>query len=53
MDLAPCEITSLPSASNVATSAIHRESNPSDEERQIVVVRSGSGERVINVEGPE
>jgi len=39
--------------SNVASSAIHRESNPSDEERQIVVVRSGSGERVINVEGPE
>jgi len=37
----------------VASSAIHRESNPSDEERQIVVVRSGSGERVINVEGPE
>jgi hypothetical protein len=37
----------------VASSAIHREINPSDEERQIVVVRSGSGERVINLEGPE
>jgi uncharacterized RmlC-like cupin family protein len=37
----------------VAASAVHRESNPSDEELQIVVVRSGSGEPVVNVDGPE
>lgn len=37
----------------VAPGAIHRESNPTDQESQIVVVRSGSGEPVINVEGPE
>lgn len=37
----------------VAPGAIHRESNPTDQESQIVVVRSGSGEPVINVEGPD
>jgi uncharacterized RmlC-like cupin family protein len=37
----------------VAPGAVHRESNPGDEESQIVVVRSGSGEPVINVDGPE
>ncbi len=37
----------------VGSGAIHRESNPSDEESQIVVVRSGSGEPVVNVDGPE
>jgi uncharacterized RmlC-like cupin family protein len=37
----------------VAPGAVHREANPSDEESQIVVVRSGSGEPVINVDGPE
>jgi uncharacterized RmlC-like cupin family protein len=37
----------------VAPGAIHRESNPSDQESQIVVVRSGAGEPVINVDGPE
>jgi uncharacterized RmlC-like cupin family protein len=37
----------------VAPRAVHRESNPTDQESQIVVVRSGSGEPVINVEGPE
>jgi uncharacterized RmlC-like cupin family protein len=37
----------------VARNAIHRESNPTDQESQIVVVRSGSGEPVINVDGPE
>jgi uncharacterized RmlC-like cupin family protein len=36
----------------VAAGAIHRESNPSEEESRIVVVRSGSGEPVINVDGP-
>ena len=34
----------------VAPGAVHRESNPSDEECRIVVVRSGSGEPVFNVE---
>ena len=37
----------------VAARAIHREGNPTDKEAQIVVVRSGSGEPVINVDGPE
>jgi uncharacterized RmlC-like cupin family protein len=37
----------------VARGAIHRESNPSDEEARIVVVRSGSGDPVINVDGPD
>jgi len=37
----------------VAPGTIHRESNPSDVESHIVVVRSGTGEPVFNVEGPE
>ena len=37
----------------VAPGAIHRESNPSADESQIIVVRAGSGEAVINVDGPE
>jgi uncharacterized RmlC-like cupin family protein len=37
----------------VAPGAIHRESNPTDHESDVVVVRSGSGEPVINVKGPE
>lgn len=37
----------------VAPGAIHRESNPTDVESKIVVVRSGTGEPVINVDGPE
>ena len=37
----------------VARGAVHRESNPTDQESQIVVVRSGSGEPVINVDRPE
>jgi uncharacterized RmlC-like cupin family protein len=36
----------------VAPGAIHREGNPGDVESHIIVVRSGSGEPVINVEGP-
>lgn len=36
----------------VAPGAVHRESNPSDVESHIVVVRAGSGIPVINVEGP-
>ena len=38
---------------HVASGAIHRESNPTDVESKIVVVRSGTGEPVINVGGPE
>jgi uncharacterized RmlC-like cupin family protein len=37
----------------VAPGAVHRESNPTDDESHIIVVRSGSGEAVINVDGPE
>jgi uncharacterized RmlC-like cupin family protein len=37
----------------VAPGAIHREANPTDVESQIIVVRSGTGEPVFNVEGPE
>jgi uncharacterized RmlC-like cupin family protein len=32
---------------------VHRESNPSDEESRLIVVRSGSGEVVFNVDGPD
>jgi uncharacterized RmlC-like cupin family protein len=38
---------------HVAEGAIHRESNPTDQESQIVVVRSGSGAPVINTDGPQ
>jgi uncharacterized RmlC-like cupin family protein len=37
----------------VAPGAIHRESNPADIESKIVVIRSGTGEPVVNVDGPE
>lgn len=37
----------------VAPGAIHRESNPAEVESQLVVVRSGTGESVFNVDGPE
>ena len=36
----------------VAPGAVHRESNPDDQESHIVVVRSGSGAPVVNVDGP-
>jgi uncharacterized RmlC-like cupin family protein len=36
----------------VAPGAIHRESNPTEVESQIVVVRSGTGDPVVNVDGP-
>lgn len=36
----------------VAPHAIHREGNPSEEESTLVVVRSGRGEPVTNVDGP-
>ena len=38
---------------HVAPHAVHRESNPGGRESQIIVVRAGSGEAVINLEGPE
>ena len=37
----------------VPRGAIHRESNPSNQPADIVVVRAGSGESVVNVDGPE
>ena len=36
----------------VAPGEIHREGNPGDEASEIVVVRSGEGEIVVNVDGP-
>lgn len=36
----------------VPRGAIHREGNPSTERSELVVVRSGSGPAVTNVEGP-
>lgn len=36
----------------VPPGAIHRESNPTDEESRVVVVRSGTGPPVVNVDGP-
>jgi uncharacterized RmlC-like cupin family protein len=36
----------------VPQGAVHREANPGDTESQIVVVRSGHGPSVINVDGP-
>ena len=38
---------------HVPKSVIHRESNPLDEEATLIVVRAGSGEPVVNVEGPD
>jgi uncharacterized RmlC-like cupin family protein len=32
---------------------VHREGNPSDEEGRLIVVRSGTGEVVVNTEGPD
>jgi uncharacterized RmlC-like cupin family protein len=31
---------------------VHREGNPTEEESEIVVVRAGQGEVVVNVDGP-
>ena len=36
----------------VPQGAVHREANPGDSESQIVVVRSGQGRPVFNVDGP-
>jgi uncharacterized RmlC-like cupin family protein len=38
---------------HVPKGAIHRESNPLDEEATLIVVRAGTGEPVVNVDGPE
>jgi uncharacterized RmlC-like cupin family protein len=38
---------------HVPNHTIHRESNPSNEESQLVVVRAGEGEPVFNVNAPE
>ncbi|MGH9086626.1 MAG: cupin domain-containing protein [Acidimicrobiales bacterium] len=37
---------------HVPKGAIHRESNPSEHESHIVVVRAGSGPATVNVAGP-
>lgn len=37
----------------VPAHAIHRESNPSDQPSECIVVRAGSGEVLFNVDGPE
>ena len=37
----------------VAPGAVHRESNPTGHESHIIVVRSGSGPPVVNVDAPE
>ncbi|MEX1046169.1 MAG: cupin domain-containing protein [Actinomycetota bacterium] len=36
----------------VARGAVHRETNPTGEESEIVVVRAGFGQPVFNVDGP-
>jgi uncharacterized RmlC-like cupin family protein len=38
---------------HVPAQAVHRESNPTDGESQIVVFRSGTGPVVVNVDGPD
>ena len=38
---------------HVPRGAVHRESNPSATESECIVVRSGTGEPVVNVEGPD
>jgi uncharacterized RmlC-like cupin family protein len=38
---------------HVGRGAVHREGNPSDESADIVVVRAGTGESVVNVDGPD
>lgn len=38
---------------SVGRGAIHRESNPSETVGTAIVVRAGTGEPVVNVEGPE
>jgi uncharacterized RmlC-like cupin family protein len=37
----------------VGPNAVHRESNPTDQRATAAIVRAGTGEVVINVDGPE
>lgn len=37
----------------IPSNTVHRESNPSQEEGQAIVVRSGSGKPTFNVDGPD
>ena len=37
---------------HVPPEAVHRESNPTEEQAVAVILRSGTGEVVVNVEGP-
>ncbi len=37
----------------VPPGVVHRESNPSSEEGQLIVVRYGGGPPTVNVDGPE
>jgi uncharacterized RmlC-like cupin family protein len=37
---------------HIPKGAVHRESNPGDDESQLVVVRAGVGPAVVNVDGP-
>lgn len=37
---------------HVPAGAVHRESNPEDDASQLVVVRCGTGEPTVNVDGP-
>lgn len=47
IDLTPGDFCYVPAG------IVHRESNPSDEESQAVVVRAGKGPPTVNVDGPE
>lgn len=38
---------------HVPRRAVHRESNPSDQQCAAVIVRAGTGEVVVNVHGPD
>lgn len=38
---------------HVGAGVVHRESNPTEIESRIVVIRSGSGEPVFNTDGPD
>ncbi|HEY7401810.1 MAG TPA: cupin domain-containing protein [Actinomycetota bacterium] len=46
VDAAPGDFIRVPRG------AVHREGNPADEPADIIVVRSGTGESTVNVEGP-
>ncbi len=47
VDLVPGDFCHIPAG------IVHRESNPSDEESHVVVVRAGTGPPTTNVDGPE